>query len=249
MMQRIDGAIIGALTWSSSGGQQSRDFGRRRFSRPAPETHAVVDVSSVFGLPDGALPAAAQQTLSALVDEVERLRHEVDLAHHYENFLGEEADRHSILPVLNRRALLRDLGQLLLASEQSGLPGSVLYLHVAGIERLRELQGLEAADRALMAIATLMRAEFRQTDLIGYLDGGDFAVVLALAEVAAAEEKALSVARHIAETDLLWHGNRFQFSVRCGLAPFFAGATAEQLLAAADEARRTPSAQAGRRAG
>jgi GGDEF domain-containing protein len=243
MMQRIDGSIIGALGWSSSGGQQPRDFGRRRFARPAAISHAEVDVSSVFGLPDGALPVAAQQTLSALVDEVERLRHEVELAHHYETFLGEEADRHATLPVLNRRALLRDLGQLLIASQDSGLPGSVLYLHVGGIDRLRESQGLAAADAALMAIATLMRGEFRQTDLIGYLDGGDFGVVLALADADAAREKAVAVARHVGETDLVWHGARFQFTVKYGLAPFETGVSAEQLLAAADAARRLPAVE------
>lgn len=183
-------------------------------------------------------PQAVEQSIAALVAEIERLRHEVDLARHYENFLGEEADRHPTLPVLNRRALLRALGQLLVASEQAEMPGSLLYLHVGGIERLRVQQGLAASDAALTHVAQTMRAEFRQTDLIGYLDGGDFAVALALADPVSAEKKARALAGHLTEQPWIWQDSRFLFTIGFGLAHFRAERSADETLSLADAVRR-----------
>ncbi|MDR3439514.1 diguanylate cyclase domain-containing protein [Telmatospirillum sp.] len=242
MVDRIDERTIEALGWSSLGGRQGSEFLRRRALPRTPEKRPVVDVSSVFDFSEAPLPLAVEQSLAALVEEVERLRHEVDLSHHYENFLGEEADRHSILPVLNRRAWLRALGQLLVASEQSDFPGSALYLHVGGVERLRVTQGLGASDAALVHVAELMRKAFRQTDLIGYLDGSDFAVALALAEPDAAREKARAVAESLAKESFIWRGSRFLFTVGFGLADFQPGVSAEDLLGAADASRRASRA-------
>ncbi|MTJ80196.1 MAG: diguanylate cyclase [Telmatospirillum sp.] len=247
MVGAIDGTIIGALSWSSSGGgQQGAGYSRRRFVPRVVETAAApVDVSSVFGLTGGVLPPAVGETLTALVGEVERLRREVELARHYETFLGEEADRHPVLPVLNRRAWARGLGQLLVAMEETGLGGAVLYLHLDGVEELRSRRGLAASDAFLTNAANLLRREFRQTDLIGYFDGGDFGVVLALADPTAARDKALSVARLLREAAPLWNGGRQDMAVTFGLADFSPGASADGLLAAADEARRSGAAMEG----
>lgn len=183
-------------------------------------------------------PQSAEQSIAALVDEVERLRHEVDLARHYEIFLGEEADRHPVLPVLNRRALLRALGPMLVATEQAEISGSLLYIHVGGIEKLRDRHGLAASDAALLQVAQVMRGELRQTDLLAYLDGGDFAVALALAAPQAAADKARALADLLAALPVQWEGEPFSFPVAFGLAHFHSERSAEETLNLADAVRR-----------
>jgi GGDEF domain-containing protein len=238
MMDDVSPTAVTALDRSTSGGRQGGDSPRRYLAASAPSKRTVDDVAAVLGGTDGVLSQAVEHSIAALVQEVERLRREVDLAHHYENFLGEEADRHPILPVLNRRALLRALGQLLVASEQAGVPGSLLYVHVGGVERLRVRYGLAASDLALAQIAQTIRAECRQTDLVGYLDGGDFAIALALAEPAAADEKARALADRLVEQPLIWGDSRHFFTVGFGLARFRAELSAEEALNLADGARR-----------
>jgi diguanylate cyclase (GGDEF)-like protein len=237
-MDDIGSTAVTAAERSNSDARQGDHLARRRFLPPAPAKRTISDVATLLCGADGMSSESVAQSIAALVEEIERLRREVDLSRHYENFLGEEADRHPTLPVLNRRALMRALGQLLVASEQAEVPGSLLYLHVGGIERLRVLHGLAASDAALTHVAQLMRSEFRQTDLIGYLDGGDFAVALALAEPAAAMEKARSLAEHLAEQPLVWQDNRFLFTIAFGLAHFRADLSAEATLALADAVRR-----------
>lgn len=220
---------------SHSGGRQAGYQAGRPPPVAAPAHQGAEDVLGASG---GQFPQSAEQSIAALVAEVERLRHDVDLARHYEAFLGEEADRHPILPVLNRRALLRALGQLLVASEQAEITGSLLYLHIGGIERLRVLHGLAASDAALLHAVRVMRGELRQTDLIGYLDGGDFAIALALADPAAAEDKARALIAHLVAEPVEWEGGRFLFTVTVGLAHFHAERSAEETLHLADLTRR-----------
>jgi GGDEF domain-containing protein len=241
MVDGVNPAAIIPASRSDSGGRQGQGWARRRFLSASQANRTVDDVATVLGGSESGLSLAVEQSMAALVDEIERLRHEIELARHYENFLGEEADRHPTLPVLNRRALLRELGQLLVASEEAGLPGSLLYLHIGGVERLRALHGISASDAALFQAAQTIRAECRQTDLVGYLDGGDFAIALALAEPAAAEEKVKTLIAHLAEQPVIWEGNSFLFTVGFGLAHFQEGLSAEGALAAADAAWRDVS--------
>lgn len=238
MVDDIRAAAIAPAGWNTPDNRQGGESFHRGEKPDKPTERTVVDVSSVLAMPEGSLPPAVGKTFEALIAEVDRLRREIDLAHHYEAFLGEEADRHPILPVLNRRALMRALAQMLVATEQAGVSGSFLYLHVGGIDRLRVAEGLAASDSALAHVASTMRSELRKTDLIGYLDGGDFGVALALAEGVAAEEKARGIAATLAAQPFLWGGKQVLFTPRWGLAPFGAGVTAEDLLAQADAQRR-----------
>lgn len=219
----------------------------RRPPSAKPAEWNVVDQSTVLGAPEGTLPPSVEQKIQALVAEVERLRHEAELSRHYEAFLGEEADRHPVLPVLNRRALLRALGQMLAASERMGGTGAFLYLHVGGIERLRVSRGLAAADAVLTQVAEALRAELRATDLIGYLDGGDFGIALALAEADGAAEKARELAARLSEQSFVLSEREQSFAlndrdvhfvIRYGLVCFQGGQTAEQVLDEADRLRR-----------
>lgn len=216
-------------------GRQSGYPSGRRASPAAPVHRGAEDV---LGAPDASFPQSAEQSIAALVAEVERLRHEVEMARHFEAFLGEEADRHPVLPVLNRRALLRALGQLLVASEQAEFSGSLIYIHIGGVERLRLVHGLAASDAALLHAARVMQAELRQTDLIGYLDSGDFAIALALADAYSAEDKARALTDRLVAEPLEWQGASYGFTPAFGLAHFHPERSAEETLHLADAVRR-----------
>lgn len=204
-----------------------------------PERRPVIDATPMLGLADGSIPPAIQACLSGLVEEVERLREQVDVARHHEAFLQSQLDRHPFLPCLTRRAFLAATARLVDTSLRVGLPGTLVYLQLAGIDRLKVVHGLAAADAALTHVVALIAGQLRQTDLLGHLDGGDFAVALAVSEDGGAEDKARRIARHIAEHAFDWQGRRFLFTATLGVAHFQEDRTAEQLLADADAARRS----------
>jgi len=199
---------------------------------------AVSDITTVLGVEDGLLPEPVQARITALMEEVDRLRAELDQARHHEAALREQADRHPVLPIAHRRAFLRDLGRMLAQCERRGLPGTLIQIHLAGIESLRELYGPEAAEAALTKAVEILRAETDQADAIAYLDGGDFAAALALVDEAEGRVRAQRLAEKLAALPFLWNGARHPFVASWAVLPFAAADGADPLLRAAETARR-----------
>jgi len=199
---------------------------------------AVEDVTSLLGMPEGALPAPVQACIAALMDEVERLRTELAQVRRHESMLRDLADHHPSLPIQHRRAFLRELTKLLAQAERSGLPGTVLHMHLVGIESLRELQGPEAAEAALAKAIEILRGEIDPADALGYLEGGNFGVALALVGETEAQSRAQHLAHRLATMPFLWNGARPPLSVTWSGVPFDASQEADALLRAAELAGR-----------
>ncbi len=177
---------------------------------------------------------AVQEGIALLAEEVENLRAEVEQAHHFEAFLAAEGDQHPVLPVLNRRAFLRELTRVLEASEREDLPGSVALLHLAGTERLRLQHGIAARDAALSHAVDIIKGELRQTDLLAYVDGGDFAIALVVAEDDGAVQKMRDIADRLAHEPFIWQEQTVCFAARIGLVHFRPGLAAAAALLEAD---------------
>src|SRR5262249_27428560 len=156
----------------------------------------------------GALPAPVQACISALTEEVERLRVELAQVRRHESMLRDLADHHPSLPVQHRRAFLRELTKLMAQAERSGLPGTVLHFHIVGIEALRDAQGPDAAEAALAKAIEILRSVADPADALGYLEGGNFAMALALISEAEAQGRAQHLAQRLATMPFLWNGAR-----------------------------------------
>lgn len=218
-------------------GSQSGFAGRQPQQQPSQNRREpAVDVAAVLGATEQALSPAMQECFLELVEHVERLREELERVRMHESYLVNAADKHPTLPALNRRAFMGALTRLLQTSERAELPGSLALLHVAGLESLREAHGLAAADAALAFVAGEIMTELRQTDLLGYLDGSDFAVALAVAEADGASAKIDRIVTTLSATPFLWQDKTLSLRVSAGIIHFAEGMTAESLLAQADQA-------------
>lgn len=223
------------------GGYAGRQPPRDR--QPAAHTASpAVDVAAVLGSAE-ALSPAVQACLLELVEQAERLREELERVRMHETWLESNADRHPLLPALNRRAFMGALSRLLQASERAELPGTLAVLHVSGIEAVREAHGLASASAALTFIAEEIMTELRQTDLLGYLDSSDFVIALAVAEPEGAQAKIDRIATTLSATSFLWEEKPIALGIAVGFVHFAAGMTAESLLAAADQAMMSGSSE------
>ena len=202
--------------------------------------HAIDDVATVLGMPDGVVPPPVQARITALMEEVERLRAELAQVRRHEEMLRDLADHHPTLPVQHRRAFVRDFTRLLAQAERSGLPGVLVYLHVGGIEGLRDTHGSEAAEAALARVIEIVRLETQPADAVGYLEGGDFVVALAMIAQPEGQARAQRLADRLARMGFLWDGTRPEFTVTWVCLPFGTGdQQADTLLRAAEADRRT----------
>ena len=164
--------------------------------------------------------------LRAEVGRLERRLAEVELL----------ADRDPLLPVLNRRAFVRELGRALAFVQRYGGEAALIYLDLDGLKTINDAQGHAAGDAALAAVAATLVDQVRESDVVGRMGGDEFAVLLARAPAAEAQAKAASLAHAVAEAPLVFEGRALPLSVSVGVRPLDPAATAAELLAQADAA-------------
>jgi diguanylate cyclase (GGDEF)-like protein len=217
------------------------DNARRRlpphaYENPTPKAHpSAADVSSVLGLPADQVTDELLAALVPLLTEMDRLRWELEQAERRLTWREHQADRHSIVPCLTRRAFVREVDTFQAGGD---VHGCVAVLHVAGIEALRQFYGLAAGEGALRHICANILGTLRNTDLVGCLGGSEFGILLPGAGEDEAAAKLAEIVTRIKDPDFTWLGQRMPVTPAFGVHALEAGDGGEQALAAADRARR-----------
>src|SRR5215470_15726257 len=149
-----------------------------------------VDEAHFLGLTEAELSPTVRAALQTLLEEVSRLREELNRTRKRIAHLERLADEDAMLPIANRRAFVRELTRLISYSERYGSPGSVLYFDLNGMKIINDRFGHAAGDAVLQHFATLLVNNVRDSDVVGRLGGDEFGVILAQADRPQAEEKA-----------------------------------------------------------
>jgi len=158
---------------------------------------ASLDHVEVLGLTDAELTPAVQSALAALMVELQALRGE---AQRLKGRLAEAeaaADEDPLTCALNRRAFMRELARAVAYARRYGAPASLVYFDVDSLKGLNDRLGHAAGDAALKEVAGRLASHVRASDAVGRMGGDEFAVLLANADLTAAEVKAAALARLI----------------------------------------------------
>lgn len=193
------------------------------------EAGAVHDVVSVLGMAaDGAGPGV-MAVVERLLSEIESLNQAHARDGHQKEFLEAEADRHPVLPGLNRRAFLCRLDAAL---DEEEAPGALVLIHLEGIETVRLDQGLAAADALSLRAHAALTEGLRPGDLLGCVADGDFAMFLAGSGGAAAAMLAEEACLRIAAG--MEGAGEEDPRLRLGIVDLAHGGTGAEALRAAD---------------
>ena len=92
--------------------------------------------------------------------------------------------------LLNRRAFLEELPRHIDRLDRDAMSGTLIFADLDNFKQLNDRLGHEIGDRALCAVAGLLRATFRPTDLVARLGGDEFAVWMNGADHLTAAERA-----------------------------------------------------------
>ncbi len=214
--------------------------GRRedtRRSEAAPRgTSAPSDSASIMGVPEAELTPNVQRALLSLMGEVDQLRRETEALRGRMRELESLADRDAFLPVLNRRAFLREVSKALSLAERHDAPSSLIYLDLNGFKQINDQHGHAAGDAALEQVAALITDHVRETDAVGRLGGDEFGIVLTLTPESAAKEKARDLSEAISESAITHKGQKLALGAAWGVHPLSSGIAVEDAIAAADAA-------------
>lgn len=194
------------------------------------------DTANIMGVPEAELTPNVQRALLSLMGEVDQLRKETDSLRAKIRDLETLADRDVFLPVLNRRAFLREVSRALALAERHDAPSALVYFDLNGFKQVNDTHGHAAGDAALAQIADLLTAHVRESDAVGRLGGDEFGVVLTLTPTPAAEHKAADLARVIAETPFQYEGVQFHLGAAWGVRALERGLAVETAMAEADKA-------------
>ena len=158
---------------------------------------APVDSAEFLGITAPEMTPAVTAAVQTLLGEIDDLRGEVGRLKGRLAEVEDLADRDALTPLLNRRALLRELGRIRTFAQRYGSPASLVYFDLDDMKGVNDRLGHAAGDAALKAVAERLLAHVRESDIVGRMGGDEFAVILAQADHATAEAKATSLARAI----------------------------------------------------
>ena len=159
--------------------------------------HAPADTFSISGLGHEDLSPRVQALLAELGTEIERLRFEVERLKHRQEILEDLADQHAYLPVVNRRAFLRELGLFLAHLPQKQVESVLALFYLENFEALHHDVGLHAAEEAMVHMARQVTGAVRASDTVGSVGGPALAVLMVSATPDGAMTKAESLAATI----------------------------------------------------
>lgn len=225
---------------------------RARVAKPAsrsfPARTDPADTASILGIPEAELTPKVKAAIGTLMAEVERLRGELDHARRRYDELERDANLDVLVPVLNRRAFVREMGRLISFSGRYNMAASLVYFDLNEFKALNDAHGHAAGDAALMHVGNLLTNHVRESDIVGRLGGDEFGIILANAGEEVAQKKAESLAKLLASSPFSFEGHHLTLSAAFGAYAFKPGESAQLALAHADQAmfKRKRSMKGGR---
>jgi len=215
---------------------------------PAPLARPqLADTASVLGIPEAELTPKVRAAITTLMAEVDHLRGELDQTRRRFEELERDANVDPLVPVLNRRAFVREMSRLISFSGRYNMAASLVYFDLNAFKTLNDGYGHAAGDAALLHVGNLLLGNVRESDIVGRLGGDEFGIILANASEEVAQKKAESLAELLEGTPLSFEGHTLSLSAAFGAYEFRAGESAQLAMANADLAmfKRKRSMKAG----
>jgi len=180
--------------------------------------------------------ALEQRDPAQLLEEISRLRTAVERLEARVEELDQLAHRDPLVPLANRRGLLRELETMIARHERHDTPAAMLFVDLDGLKILNDSFGHCGGDAALVTVAEKLLEGTRATDCVARLGGDEFCVLLEHADEKSALETAERLVDAIAGEDFMFEGSAMPLSVAIGVTLIQKGDTPATVMARADKA-------------
>lgn len=197
---------------------------------------AVSATASVLGIPESEFTPRVRDAIMTLMGEVDNLRRELQRTRERLEEVEKAADQDHLLPLLNRRAFVRELTRYIAFTGRYGTPATLIYFDLNGFKAVNDTYGHAGGDAVLSHFAETLLSHVRDSDVVGRLGGDEFGVLLTHANQEQGLKKSDQLAVNLREAPTMWNGNPIPTSFSYGAFELKPGDTADLAIARADEA-------------
>lgn len=190
----------------------------------------------LLGIPKAEFTANVRRALWALLGEARRLRSELEQTRGLLRRAEEAVDRDHLLPILNRRAFLRELDRQIASASRYETPASLAYIDLDGLKLINDTQGHACGDAVLVHFASILLSALRSSDIVGRLGGDEFGVILLHAEENETQVTCARIAAVLDDNPLIWQDVPIPVCFTAGVVRLAGGTDVQTALAAADAA-------------
>ncbi len=192
--------------------------------------------TSVLGIPENEFTPRVRDAIMTLMGEVDTLRQELQQTRNRLDEAERTADQDQLLPLLNRRAFVRELTRYISLASRYGTPASLIYFDLDGFKLINDTHGHSGGDAVLAHFADVLQQSVRDSDSVGRLGGDEFGILLSHANQDQAHKKADLLAQQLNDKPAVWQGRAIPMSFSYGAFELKAGEDAASAIARADEA-------------
>ena len=210
-------------------------------------TPASAQVLATVGIviPETEFTPGVSAALSALLTEIRRLEELLQESRSRVEELVRTADQDILLPVLNRRALMREIARFIDFTERYGTRSSLLFLDIDGFKAINDTHGHAAGDSVLRQFCEFLAANIRSSDILARVGGDEFAIIFPANSAQQARVKSEYLSRRLSDQPPVWAGTPVRLTFAHGACELVAGLAADDALAEADRdmyaAKRNPA--------
>jgi len=212
--------------------------GNSRTRRPLaePAESAIIPSAKLLDIPDAEFTPRVRAAMLKMVAQAEGLRQELLESRARIEEIERAADQDHLLPLLNRRAFMRELTRHIGFTVRYGTPASLVYFDLDGFKLINDTYGHTAGDAVLAHFALTLQAHVRDSDVVGRLGGDEFGIILSHANLAQAHKKAAVLMDRLTESPATWEGCVLPVGFSYGAFELEAAEHADAAIARADEA-------------
>jgi len=200
----------------------------------APRPSATM--GNVLGIPEHEFTPRVRDAILKLMGEMDSLRRELHNTRARLEEVERTADQDHLLPLLNRRAFVRELSRHIGFSTRYGTPASLIYFDLDDFKNVNDTYTHAGGDAVLAHFADTLLCHVRDTDVVARLGGDEFGVILSHTCADLANRKAENLANVLAASPALWNGRTIAVGFSYGAFELTPSESADSAMARADEA-------------
>ena len=208
--------------------------GRTRRVTALVEPPSPIPSAKLLGIPDAEFTPRVRAAMLKMVAEAEGLRQALLDSRARIEEIERAADQDHLLPLLNRRAFVRELTRHIGFTARYGTPASLVYFDLDGFKLINDTYGHAAGDAVLAHFATTLQAHVRDSDVVGRLGGDEFGVLLCHATLEQASAKADNLAEKLRAAPAIWNDIHIAIAFSYGVFELKSHENVEVAMARAD---------------